>query len=88
MLDVGVESWLVAEVEVVGGNPEAVTARLIDISTVGRAQTQLLVFSEGYAEYLFDVLICPLGLAIGLWIVSTRVAAFDVEEFAELTPDF
>ena len=40
MLDVGVESRLVSEVEVVGENREAVTARLIDISTVGRARTQ------------------------------------------------
>ena len=46
------------------------------------------MFSEGYAENLLDVLICPLGLAVGLGIVSTRVAPFDVKELAELTPDF
>ena len=44
--------------------------------------------SEGLAENLFDVLICPLGLAVGLGIVSTRVAPFDVEKLAELTSDF
>ena len=47
-----------------------------------------MVFSEGYAKNLLDVLNCPLGLAVGLWIASTRVASFDAEEFAELTPDF
>ena len=40
MLDVGVERGLVSEVEVVGENPEAVTARLIYISTVGMTRTQ------------------------------------------------
>ena len=39
-LDVGVENRLVSEVEVVGGKREAVTARLVDTSTVGRARTQ------------------------------------------------
>ena len=61
---------------------------MIDISKVGRARTQFLVFSEGYAENLLDVLVGPLGLTDGLGIVSTRVASFDFEELAELTPDF
>ena len=47
-----------------------------------------MVFSEGYAENLLDVLVGPLGLAIGLGIVTTRVTSFDVAEFAELTPYF
>ena len=47
-----------------------------------------MVFSEGYAENLFDVLVGPLGLAVGMGVVTTRVAAFDVEELAELTPYF
>ena len=47
-----------------------------------------MVFSEGYAENLLDGLIGPLGLVVSLGIISTRVASLDVEELAELTPDF
>ena len=47
-----------------------------------------MVFSEGYAKNLLDVLNCPLGRAVGLGIISTRVAPFDIEKLAELTPDF
>ena len=45
------------------------------------------VAGEGDAEELFDGLVRPFRLAVGLGIVSARSAAFDVEEVTELAPD-
>ena len=45
------------------------------------------IFGEGDAEDLLDVLVRPFGLDVGLWVVSARTAALDVEELAELSPD-
>ena len=86
VFDIREESGLVPEVKVVGGKSGGGDGTVDGHFHRVEGSYPVDVVGDGDAKNLLDVLVRPLGLAVGLWVVSARTTAFDVEEVAELRP--